>query len=118
MDKELTNYLDQRFGQLDRRLEQVDQRFDEVDHRIEQRYEDAKHYFGVIAEELDQKVRLVAEGVASLNEKFERFQDEIRREFRETQAMIRFSHVELQRQIDNLNQRLLVVEDRLGLRPS
>lgn len=42
MDKELTNYLDQRFGQLDRRLERVDQRFDEVDRRIGERYEDAK----------------------------------------------------------------------------
>jgi hypothetical protein len=83
MDRELLDYLDRRF-------------------------EETKRHFGVVAEALEQKVQLVAEGVANLNEQFGRFREETSREFHETQAMIRFSYADLQR-------RLSVVEERLGL---
>jgi len=111
MDQELIEYLDRRFEAIDRRFEESDRRWNE-------RFEEAKRYFGVRAEELQRHIQLVAEGVANVDEKLERFREETRSEFRETQAMIRFSHADLQDQIDNLKRRLIVVEERLGLRPS
>jgi hypothetical protein len=91
MDRELIEYLDQRF-------------------------EETKRHAGVLAESMDHKVQLVAEGVNSLQEQLGRFREEVSHEFRETQAMIRFSYADLQRQIDDLRQRLSLVEERLGLK--
>ncbi len=91
MDRELIDYLDRRF-------------------------EETKRHFGVLAEGVDQKVQLVAEGVNSLQEQLGRFREDVSHEFRETQAMIRFSYADLQRQIDELRLRLTTVEERIGLK--
>ena len=67
--------------------------------------EEIKRHFGVVAEGVRGDVQAVAEGVellservesltervASLETRFEGFQQEVRREFAETQAMIRLS---------------------------
>jgi hypothetical protein len=53
-------------------------------------------------------VRLVAEGVALLDEKalreIRRLDEKVDRGFAETQAMIKFSHVELERRFRTLEQ--------------
>jgi CRISPR/Cas system-associated exonuclease Cas4 (RecB family) len=126
MDQELVEYLDRRFDEANRLTEQrfaeADRRsqqcVDEANRLTEQKSEEATRHFGAVAEDMDRKLRLVAEGVSNLDEKLERFRDEVRGEFRETQAMIRFSHADLQTQIDNLNRRLTTVEERLGLGPA
>ncbi|HLC42285.1 MAG TPA: hypothetical protein VJO34_11795 [Methylomirabilota bacterium] len=85
MDKELIEYLDRRFDESKHLSQQL---FEEADQRFQQRFDDAKRYIGVVGEDLDGKIQLVTEGVSNLDETFERrfnqFQEETRREFRET----------------------------------
>ena len=64
MDPELAAFLTERFGEIggrfdtvDRRLDGVDRRFvgvhrrfDATDRRIDKRFEEAKRFFGVVAE--------------------------------------------------------------------
>ena len=83
---------------------------------LNRRFEETKRHFGVVAEDIDHKVQLVAEGVVNLGERLGQFREEMGHEFRETQAMIRFSYADLQRQLEDLRQRVSIVEERLGLR--
>lgn len=83
---------------------------------LDRRLKETKRHFAAIAEEIDHKVQLVAEGVVNLGERLGQFREEMGHEFRETQAMIRFSYADLQRQIEDLRQRVSIVEERLGLR--
>jgi len=58
MDKELKDFLDKKFIQVD---EKIDKKTEEVIHR-----------FQIITENLEDKVKQIAEGVINLNEKFDR----------------------------------------------
>lgn len=52
---------------------------------------------------LEQRLDLVGEGVVRLDQKLDRttadFRDEMRRGFADTQAMVKFSHAELDRRV-------------------
>ena len=48
--------------------------------------EEIKRHFGVVAEGLEHKIQLVAEGVANLDEKLERFRQEVTEEFKEVKV--------------------------------
>jgi polyhydroxyalkanoate synthesis regulator phasin len=58
MDKELKDFLDKKFIQ--------------VDEKIDKKMEEVIHQFQIITENLEEKVKQVAEGVINLNEKFDR----------------------------------------------
>src|SRR5688572_18715092 len=62
--------------------------------------------FEIKTEHLDAKIQLVVETVALLDAKVDRetasIRDEMRRGFADTQAMIKFSHAELDRRIERL----------------
>jgi len=62
-----------------------------------------KRHFGVVAEGLGHKIQLVAEGVANLNEKFDREMTSLREEneqaHREILSAIKFSYAELDQRI-------------------
>lgn len=70
--------------------------------------EEIKRHFGVVAEGLRNEIRQVAEGVINLNEKFDReisaFRHEVKEEFKEVRALIKFSYAEL-------DQRIRLLED-------
>jgi hypothetical protein len=73
--------------------------------------EEIKRYFGIVAEDLRADTRATAEGLALLTDKvggletrFEALQHEVRREFAETQAMIRLSYSELDRRLRDVEQ--------------
>ena len=57
--------------------------------------DEIKRHFGVVAEGLEHKIQLVAEGVANLNEKFDReisaFREENEQAHREILSAIKFS---------------------------
>ena len=69
---------------------------------------ETRRHFDVTAEGLRHEVRLVAESVATLDEKMTRevarLDEKMDRGFADTQAMIRFSHAELERRIRSLEQ--------------
>jgi len=63
----------------------------------------ARHQFDVSTEAINHEIRLVAEGVASLGERVSReigrLDEKVDRGFAETQAMIKFSHAELDKRV-------------------
>lgn len=87
------------------------QHFDEVAARFAT---ENQHFFATGFERLRHEIQLVAEGVASTREALSReaadIRDELRRTATETQAMIKFSHAELDRRISTLEQ----TQTRLG----
>lgn len=80
----------------------LDQKFEQVNYRFIGFKEDVVHQFHIISEDLISKVQLVAEGVATLNEKLDRHIDENRREHQEIMAAIKFSYAELDKRITTL----------------
>lgn len=79
--------------------------------------EEIKRHFGVIAEGLEHKIQLVAEGVANLNEKFDREMTSLREEneaaHREILSAIKFSYAELDRRIRVLEEDSLTLKARV-----
>jgi hypothetical protein len=49
--------------------------------------EEIKRHFGVVAEHLEGKIQLLAEGQEVLRREFQEFREEVRAEFREVKAM-------------------------------
>ena len=68
--------------------------------------EEIKRHFGVVAEGLSSEIRQVAEGVANVDEKLDRFRQEVAEEFKEVKSMIKFSYAEL-------DHRLITVEGEI-----
>jgi chromosome segregation ATPase len=98
--------IDQRFEHHDRRFEKMDQRMEGLDKKVDQFKEEIIHRFHVISEDVISQVKLVAEGVVNLDEKFTReiaiFRRENEQAHEEIKAMIKFSYAELDRRISTL----------------
>ncbi len=77
-------------------------KFSKMDSEFAQFKEDIIHQFHIISEDVVSKVKLVAEGVAILNEKFDRHIDDDKREHKDILAAIKFSYAELDRRITTL----------------
>jgi len=72
--------VDQRFDGVDRRLDAMDQRFDAMeqrfdatDRKIDEKFEESKRYFGVLAERLESMIGFIAEGHHSLERQLHEF---------------------------------------------
>src|SRR3990172_257150 len=123
MDPELVGYLDERFAYLDQRFEAVDRRFDAVDQRfdgidrsfdaVERRQdatdttlEDTRRHLGVLIENLDGKIQLVAEGVINVDQKIDRVRDELKAELYSeidgVKTLIRLSYRDLDSRVRRL----------------
>jgi uncharacterized protein YceH (UPF0502 family) len=76
-----------------------------------------RRHFDVSTERVERKLELVAEAVGQVDEKLDRESGitrlEIRREFAETQAMIKFSHSELDRRVRALEEGLSTLQARV-----
>ncbi|HXG59315.1 MAG TPA: hypothetical protein VNL91_09865 [Thermoanaerobaculia bacterium] len=98
-------------------MEDTRRHFDVIAERIDKKVEETRSHFDVIAERIDKKVDLLAEVVASLREDFrgeiDELRDETRRGFAETQAMIKFSHAELDRRVRALEQAMADLQSRV-----
>jgi predicted RNase H-like nuclease (RuvC/YqgF family) len=74
---------------------------------------ETRRHFDVVAEGLSSEIRQVAEGVASLDSRFERFQVEVKEEFREVRSMIKLSYTELDRRLNTLETSVHSLEARV-----
>jgi archaellum component FlaC len=105
LDPKLTK-IDQRFEQIDQRFGQMNQRMDGLDKKVDQFKDEVIHRFHDISEDVISQVKLVAEGVMNLDEKFTReiaiFRKENEQAHEEIKAMIKFSYAELDRRISTL----------------
>lgn len=76
-----------------------------------------RQYFEITVERLEKRFDMLAESVASVDEKLDRKTEELEermeRGFAETQAMIKFSHAELDRRVRALEQSQRTLEENL-----
>jgi len=79
--------------------------------------EEIVHQFHVISEDVISQVKLVAEGVANVNEKLDRRFNELKTEIQETRqeilAAVKFSYAELDRRITTLEKEFLELKHRV-----
>lgn len=80
---------------------------------LKQFADEIKRHFDVTAASLHSEIRQVAEGMISLDEKTDRGFAEVRREFDEVKAMIKFSHAELARQLDSHEHDIADLRERI-----
>jgi len=99
--KEFIELLDE-FSEknLDPKFKQIDSKFEQISSRFAEFREDIIHQLHLILENVLSKVQLVAEGVGSLNEKFDRHFGENKREHKDILAAIKFSFVFLSKNRD------------------
>ena len=114
MDQEglapLIDFIGRKFDEVDRRFDAIDRRFDATDTKIA----DTRRHFDVVAEAMQDQVRLVAEGVSNIEQGLQRFKEEVAAEFAEVKSMIRFSYAELDRRIQFLERSYASLEERVG----
>ena len=91
----------------------LEPKFSRMDTQFGEFKEDIIHQFHVISEDVISKVKLVAKGVASLNEKLDRHIDEDKREHRDILAAIKFSYAELDRRITTLEAEMQDLKRRM-----
>jgi len=75
------------------------------------------HRFQIITENLEDKIKQVAEGVTNLNEKFDRRFDELNRDLNQKHqdvlAAIKFSYAELDKRITSLEAQVKYLDERV-----
>ena len=90
----------------DRRFDDLKGHFDVVAEGLRSDMQGVKRHFDVVAEGLRSDIRLVAEGVAGLDEKFTRefvtVREEIRDQIGEVKSLIRVSYGDLDRRVPAL----------------
>lgn len=78
---------------------------------------ETRRHFDVVTEGTRKEIQLVAESVVGVNEKLDReagdIREEMRRGFAETQAMIKFSHVEIDRRVRTLEEPVADLQSRV-----
>jgi chromosome segregation ATPase len=104
MDQELIAYLDTRFTTIDRRFSEMDERFSEMDVRMNG-LEEAIRHTDVKVEALRGDIRLVADGVAAVDQKLDAFRGEVAKEFEDVKAQNRASYAQVERRVSRLEQR-------------
>jgi len=82
-----------------------------VDTRFVEVKQDLRTYFDVVVEGMDHKIGLIAESVLMVNEKLDRESAARQQGFADTQAMIKFSHAELDRRIHAVEERSRTLEE-------
>ena len=79
--------------------------------------EEIIHQFHVVSEGVIDQVKLVAEGVATVNEKLDRIHQELKMEIQETRqevlAAVKFSYAELDKRLTTLEKEFLELKLRV-----
>ncbi|MGH7318408.1 MAG: hypothetical protein ACRELA_02110 [Candidatus Rokuibacteriota bacterium] len=99
----------------------TDSEYERLRQHVENGSQETRRHFDVVAEGLRSDIRGVAEGVLTLDAKIERFREDVRAEFDEVKAMIKFSYTELDRRIRTLEDVVASLSrrvERLEGRPS
>ena len=91
-------------------LEKKNKEGDSVDN---EQVNEIKRYFGVVADGLRNEIRQMAEGVVNVDEKLERFRQEVREDFKELKSMIKFSYAELDQRIRLLEGTVSSLQNRM-----
>ena len=96
--KELVDFLGEKFERIDQRFEQIDQRFDRVEGEIRS--------VGVLVEENTKRIEIVAEGVKTVEQRLDRFQEEVREEFGAVRGEMKVGFGAVHERVDRLEDNL------------
>ena len=111
---EITNRFDASTAEL---KEHFDTRSAEMKQYMDKTAEKLRLHFDTTAEDMRHQVQLIAERVVMVDERLEREAADIRAEMRQgfadTQAMIKFSHAELDRRIHAVEDRARTLEENV-----
>lgn len=99
MDSELASFLAEQFGEINRRFDAVDQRFEVMDRKIDEKFEEAKRHFGVLAERLESKVERLAEGVRGFDRQFQGHCRQSEAAHGEIISLVRLTYRDLRRRV-------------------
>jgi hypothetical protein len=73
----LVDFLSKKFAHIDERFEHIDERFAHIDERfdrIDLRFEEQARHTGVLMENLEHRIQIVAEGVTANGERIDRLE--------------------------------------------
>ena len=91
--------------------------FSRLEKKIDDTAVETRRHFDATAERMEKRFDLLAETVQHLDEKLDReaadIRDEMRRGFADTQAMIKFSHAELDRRVRTLEDSVSDLQTRV-----
>lgn len=93
--------------------EDVKRLFDEMRRENADARAETRRHFDVIAERLESKVDLVAEGVDSCNKRIDHLEQKMSSDFDDVRSMIRFSHHELDRRVRTLEETVADLQSRV-----
>ena len=57
--KEFQTETRQQFENVDKKFESIDKRFESVEKKIDEKAEETKRYFGIVAETLEDKIKIL-----------------------------------------------------------
>lgn len=80
-----------------------------------EKIDEVKRHSGALYEDVLHKLDLVVEGHQALDQKIERLETRMEHEFLETRSLIQLSYRQLQDRVETLEQRVQIIEKRLGL---
>ena len=114
-NQELLAVLEQRFSELTESIEEsraetrgqferIDARFEQIDGRLD-RIEGETRHAHVRIEALDGSVRQLAESVVAVDQKVDRLDDRMGREFDDVRSLIRLSYRQLDQRVSALENR-------------
>ena len=117
-DDELKHLFDGMRQEIGTFRQEVREEIGTIRHENAQAHAETRRYFDIVTEATRHEIRLVAEAVALVDEKLEREATDIRQEMRtgfaDTQAMIKFSHAELDRRVRTVEENQRALEDALA----
>ncbi len=94
---------------IGKKFDQVDQRFEAMEAKIEEGH----RHTGVLIEAVRDEVRQVADGVANVEQRLDRFEEKMEAGFTETRAAIHFSYAQVDRRIQELEGNYAALNERV-----
>ncbi len=87
----------------------------EIEVKLNERFEESERHSGVLFEEMGRRLALVVEGFDGLREGQTVLRQMIEHESLELQSLMKLSYRQLHDRVETLEQRVMLIEKRLGL---
>lgn len=114
--------MDQRFDAMEKRSDATEQRFDVMETRVTQQIQGLRQEMverfekletevrevHIVAEDIQDKIQLAAEGIMNVNEKLDRHRDEVSGRFNDLESLVRDSDRAVVSRVDRLEQKLKI----------
>lgn len=102
-------------GAEGRLRQEIGDKFEQSQRHTDEKFEEAERHSGVLFEEMGRRLDLVLEGFESLQQGQVALREMVEHEILELQSLIKLSYRQLQERVETLEQRVQLIEKRLGL---